>query len=131
MGKAEEEKLCTKVEDPVEEDAIPTDYTVDVDGDIFEVRIMPTGFVNPDSEDAEGPVVYEEGTVFTSMQGNIIKLSVEVGDKVTAGTPICVLEAMKMENNIEADHDGVVTDILVEPGDTVAVGDGLMVIKDE
>ena len=130
MGKAEEEKLCPKIEDPVEEDAIPTDYTVDVDGDIFEVRILPTGFVNPDS-DGDTPVVYEEGIVFTSMQGNIINLSVEVGDKVTAGTPICVLEAMKMENNIEADHDGVVTDILVEPGDSVAVGDGLMVIKDE
>ena len=132
MGKAEEEKLCPKVdENPIEEDAIPTDYTVDVDGDIFEVRIMPTGFVDPDSGEGDTPVVYEEGTVFTSMQGNIIKLSVEVGDKVTAGTPICVLEAMKMENNIEADHDGVVTDILVEPGDAVAVGDGLMVIKDE
>jgi biotin carboxyl carrier protein len=36
---------------------------------------------------------------------------------------------MKMENNIEAEKAGVVTEILVEPGDAVAVGEGLMVIK--
>ena len=67
----------------------------------------------------------------TAMQGMIIKLSVEVGDKVTKGDSICVIEAMKMENNIEAEYDGVVTDILVEPGDAVAIDGGLMVIKPE
>ncbi|MDO5815699.1 MAG: sodium-extruding oxaloacetate decarboxylase subunit alpha [Methanobrevibacter sp.] len=130
-GEAEEEKLCTKVQDPVEEDAIPTEYSVEVDGDIFEVKIMPTGFVNIGEGDGDEPADYEEGTVLSTMQGMVIKLSVEVGDKVTKGSPICVIEAMKMENNIEAEYDGVVTDILVEPGDAVSNGTGLMVIKEE
>ena len=128
-GEAEEEQLCVKVEDVDVDDVIPTDYTVEVDGDIFEVSILPTGLVPSEDDDEEKE--YEEGTVFSAMQGMIIKLSVDVGDKVSAGDPICVIEAMKMENNIEAEADGVVTDILVEPGDAVAIGDGLMVIKPE
>ena len=78
-----------------------------------------------DTDDVE----YDPDTVFSAMQGMVIKLSVEVGDTVAVGDPICVMEAMKMENNIEAEKAGVVTEILVEPGDAVAVGEGLMVIK--
>ena len=90
--------------------------------------IMPTGLVELDEEEK---VEYDEDAVLSAMQGMVIKLSVEVGDKVSVGSPICVIEAMKMENTIEAEKDGVVTEILVEPGDAVAIGDGLMVIKDE
>ena len=89
---------------------------------------MPTGLVSIEEEE---DVEYDDDTVLSAMQGMVIKLSVEVGDKVTVGTPICVIEAMKMENNIEAEKDGVVTEILVEPGDAVSIGQGLMVIKDE
>ena len=63
------------------------------------------------------------------MQGMVIKLSVNVGDKVTKGSTIAVIEAMKMENDIQAEVDGVVEDIFVEPGDAVSIGDTLMVIK--
>ena len=129
-GETEEEKMCVHIDDDDDdinvEEVIPTEYTVDVDGDIFEVTILPTGVVEDDDDD---DVEYDPDTVFSAMQGMVIKLSVEVGDTVAVGDPICVMEAMKMENNIEAEKAGVVTEILVEPGDAVAVGEGLMVIK--
>ena len=127
-GEAVEEPLCPPIADPDVSEVIPTEYSVEVDGDIFEVTIMPTGLVELDEEEK---VEYDEDAVLSAMQGMVIKLSVEVGDKVSVGSPICVIEAMKMENTIEAEKDGVVTEILVEPGDAVAIGDGLMVIKDE
>ena len=130
-GNAKEEPLCPPITDPDVKDVIPTEYSVDVDGDIFEVKIMPTGFVDIGEGDSDEPADYEEGTVLSTMQGMVIKLAVEVGDKVTKGSTICVIEAMKMENNIEAEYDGVVTDILIEPGDAVSNGTGLMVIKEE
>lgn len=127
-GEAVEEPLCPPIADPDVSEVIPTEYSVEVDGDIFEVTIMPTGLVELDEEEK---VEYDEDAVLSAMQGMVIKLSVEVGDKVSVGSPICVIEAMKMENTIEAEKEGVVTEILVEPGDAVAIGDGLMVIKDE
>ena len=55
-------------------------------------------------------------------------LSVKVGDTVAAGQTLVVLEAMKMENNIDADRAGVVKQILVQQGATVMEGDVLIVI---
>ena len=63
------------------------------------------------------------------MQGMVVKLAVNVGDKVAKGSTIAVIEAMKMENDIQSDVDGVVKEIFVEPGDAVSVGDTLMVIE--
>ena len=56
------------------------------------------------------------GKVTVPMQGTIVKVLVEVGQAVEAGQPVCVLEAMKMENNIAADKAGTVTEIKVDAG---------------
>jgi len=63
------------------------------------------------------------------MQGMVIKLNVNVGDKVSVGSTIAVIEAMKMENDIQSEVEGVVKEIFVEPGDAVSAGDILMVIE--
>ncbi|MGK2959488.1 MAG: acetyl-CoA carboxylase biotin carboxylase subunit [Acidimicrobiales bacterium] len=68
------------------------------------------------------------GQVAAPMQGTIVKLLVNVGDAVEAGQAVCVLEAMKMENQIEADKSGTVAEIKVEAGQTVGGGDVLVVI---
>jgi acetyl-CoA/propionyl-CoA carboxylase biotin carboxyl carrier protein len=68
------------------------------------------------------------GAVTVPMQGTIVKVLVEVGQEVEAGQTVCVLEAMKMENNIAADKGGTVTDIKVGPGDSVGSGDVVVVI---
>ena len=63
------------------------------------------------------------------MQGTIVKVLVEVGQQVEAGQTVCVLEAMKMENNIAAEKAGTVKEIKVQPGQTVGGGDVVAVIE--
>jgi len=69
------------------------------------------------------------GAVAAPMQGTIVKVLVEEGAKVTAGQPICVLEAMKMENNITSPADGIVTSLSVAAGDSVSSGDTIATVE--
>jgi acetyl-CoA/propionyl-CoA carboxylase biotin carboxyl carrier protein len=69
------------------------------------------------------------GKVEVPMQGTIVKVLVEVGQAVEAGQSVVVLEAMKMENQIEADKSGTVKAVNVKPGDTVGAGDVVVVIE--
>ena len=62
------------------------------------------------------------------MPGNILKVNVSQGQAVKAGDVLCVLEAMKMENEIMAPKDGTVTQVLVSKGSTVDTGAPLVVI---
>jgi acetyl-CoA/propionyl-CoA carboxylase biotin carboxyl carrier protein len=77
---------------------------------------------------AAGAAVGGSGKVAVPMQGTITKVLVSVGDTVDAGQPVCVLEAMKMENNINADKSGTVTEVKVSPGQSVGTGDIVVVI---
>ena len=63
------------------------------------------------------------------MQGTIVKVLVAEGDAVEVDQTICVLEAMKMENAINADKSGVVAEIRVAAGDSVGGGDVVAVIE--
>jgi acetyl-CoA/propionyl-CoA carboxylase biotin carboxyl carrier protein len=69
------------------------------------------------------------GNVEAPMQGTIVKVLVDVGDEVEAGAGVVVLEAMKMENQINADAGGTVAAVKVAAGDTVGGGDVLVVIE--
>jgi 3-methylcrotonyl-CoA carboxylase alpha subunit len=68
------------------------------------------------------------GRVTAYMPGRVVGLLVEEGASVTAGQGVLVLEAMKMENEIAADHAGVVKRFFVEPGRAVESGDPLFEI---
>ena len=63
------------------------------------------------------------------MQGTIVKVMVAVGDAVEEGAPVVILEAMKMENSVNADKSGTVTEVKVTPGDSVSAGDIVVVIE--
>jgi acetyl-CoA/propionyl-CoA carboxylase biotin carboxyl carrier protein len=67
-------------------------------------------------------------TVAAPMQGTIVKILVAVGDEVQVGQAVVVLEAMKMENHVNAERAGTVAEVRVGPGDTVGTGDVLVVI---
>ena len=69
------------------------------------------------------------GTVTVPMQGTIVKLLVAPGDKVQAGQAVCILEAMKMENAISAERDGLVKEVRVAAGESVGAGDVVAVIE--
>ena len=62
------------------------------------------------------------------LPGTIIDIKVKVGDQVKEGDTLLILEAMKMQNNIEAEVSGQVTAILVKPGDSVMEGTALVTI---
>ena len=63
------------------------------------------------------------------LPGTILELMVKAGDPVKIGQTVLILEAMKMENNIDADKDGIIENINVKAGDSVLEGDVLLTIK--
>ena len=63
------------------------------------------------------------------LPGTVLSVKVAAGDTIAAGQTLVVLEAMKMENNIDADRAGVVKQVLVQQGATVMEGDVLIVIE--
>ncbi|MGB3410156.1 MAG: biotin carboxylase N-terminal domain-containing protein [Microthrixaceae bacterium] len=69
------------------------------------------------------------GKIAVPMQGTIVKVEVEVGQSVSKGDTVVVLEAMKMENNVAADIDGTVTAVNVESGASVTSGQVVVVIE--
>ena len=78
---------------------------------------------------AAAPVVTGAGEpVAAPMPGTIVKVNVTAGQAVKAGDVLCVLEAMKMENDITAPKDGTVTQVVVSKGSSVSTGDALIVI---
>jgi acetyl-CoA carboxylase biotin carboxyl carrier protein len=80
-------------------------------------------------EQAEGHVIKSPmvGTFYRASAPGT-KFFVEVGSQVKAGDTVCIIEAMKLLNEIETDHDGVVKAILVENGQPVEYGQPLFVI---
>ena len=74
-------------------------------------------------------VMSDEGAVVAPMAGKIVSVNVQKGDTVKVGDPVCVLEAMKMENEITATKAGTVGEIHVAEGTPVNEGDLLVLIK--
>ncbi len=123
----------------------PTKQTlsVEVNGRKFEVTaLLPQGFVGAPAAGSGGAARKApkpkaaastggggDGTVTAPMQGTIVKVTVAVGDTVEAGQSVLVLEAMKMENHINAEQAGTVKEIRVNAGDTVGSGDVLLTIE--
>jgi biotin carboxyl carrier protein len=69
------------------------------------------------------------GAVKSPLPGVILSIDCKIGDAVKKGQKLLVLEAMKMENTIPSDRDGVVTEIKVNKGDSVLEGAELVIIK--
>ena len=79
---------------------------------------------------AAAPVSGGAGTPLKApLPGTITSIAVKVGDKVNMGDTVLVLEAMKMQNNIEAEQSGTITSIAVNPGDSVMEGTVLLTIE--
>jgi acetyl-CoA/propionyl-CoA carboxylase biotin carboxyl carrier protein len=119
---------------------VERDVDVEVNGRRYQVKLWvpdvapSTVAAKPASRPRPSPGAHHgggaagSGDVTVPMQGTIVKVLVKVGDSVEVSQPICVLEAMKMENHINAESAGVVEEIRVKPGDTVGAGDVVAVI---
>ena len=78
---------------------------------------------------AAAPVSAASGDAMTSpMPGTILRLLVNIGDEVKENQPLMILEAMKMENEVVANHAGKVAGIHVNQGQVVNAGDALITI---
>ena len=104
------------------------DIPVEVDGRQYTVTIEDGLSAAAADDDGEsGGTV--EGAIVSEMQGTVISTAVAPGDDVDAGDIVCVLEAMKMENDVVADTGGVVAEVPVSEGDSVDMGDPLVVFE--
>ncbi|MGM0769037.1 MAG: acetyl/propionyl/methylcrotonyl-CoA carboxylase subunit alpha [Pseudomonadota bacterium] len=91
------------------------------EGDTFQCNVFRETF---GAEELAG-----EGSLAAPMNGAIVAVQAKVGDKVTAGQTLVIMEAMKMEHAIKAPADGVVTDIFYAEGDQVSEGAELIAIE--
>ena len=112
-----------------------TEYTVEWEKPVEEkpvVKVQPVA-AKPAPATAATPAPaaapVSGNAIKTPLPGVIIDVKVNVGDTVKKGDTVVVLEAMKMENNINADRDGKVVAIQVAKGDTVADGAALIVLE--
>jgi len=139
-----------------EDGPTPTEFRIDVHGETYEVAITGAGvtgegkrhfYLTLDGMPEE--VVFEptgsvagggakgrkqathEGHVTTAMPGNIVQVLVGEGDRVEAGQPVLVIEAMKMETEVQAQVGGKVAHVWVAPGDRVNPGEVLVEIEPE
>ncbi len=112
-------------------------YTITVNGNAYDVTVAeadgsapvaaapaPKAAPAPAAAPAPkaAPAAAGANPINAPMPGTIVDVKVKVGDKVSNGTPIAVLEAMKMENDIVSDRDGVIASINVNKGDSVETG---------
>ncbi|HRS53151.1 MAG TPA: biotin/lipoyl-binding protein [Bacteroidales bacterium] len=116
-----------------------TSYEVEVDKNIQTIKTPKLVRSNyPASADAvAGPTRTSPptepkgaGIIKSPLPGLILKVLVNKGDTVKIGQKLIILEAMKMENSIEATKDGKITSLMVKEGDSVMEGDILLMIGD-
>ncbi|EMA67368.1 ATP-binding protein, partial [Halorubrum kocurii] len=134
-----------------DEEVSEREFTVEVNGKRFEVELEERGApaipvpeggaggsagqqrppqAKSDDADDGGVDVAEGGeAIAAEMQGTILSVGVDEGDEVSAGDVVCVLEAMKMENDVVAERGGTVTSVHVGEGDSVDMGDVLIVLE--
>jgi acetyl-CoA/propionyl-CoA carboxylase, biotin carboxylase, biotin carboxyl carrier protein len=111
--------------------------TVELDGRRFEVRAVipepPYAELARRRQERSGGGAHAAGkdAVVTPMQGTVLAVEVAEGDEVHAGQVLCIVEAMKMENEITAHRDGVVTELSVEPGQPVETGQVVCVVTQD
>jgi acetyl-CoA/propionyl-CoA carboxylase biotin carboxyl carrier protein len=124
------------------ENMVVREVDAEVDGRRYRVKLwvpdISAGMPAPRTKRASGtqrprsaapPIPVDDGTVTVPMQGTIIKVLVTEGQVVAANETICVLEAMKMENPINADRAGTVMQLRVSVGDSLGAGDVVAVIS--
>jgi oxaloacetate decarboxylase alpha subunit len=126
---------------PTGKPAVPTNeageeiYTVEVEGKSYTVTVSAGGDVSgiaavgSETESASTDVPATGGEpVAAPLAGNVVKVQVKPGQRVSEGESIVVLEAMKMETSVSAPSDGTIVEVRVKAGDSCAVGDVLVTL---
>jgi acetyl-CoA/propionyl-CoA carboxylase biotin carboxyl carrier protein len=116
----------------------PDTRVVELDGRRFEVTVFEPeppwaalATARRERAGAGGAGAGGDDVVASPMQGTVLAVEVAPGDAVTAGQVLCVVEAMKMENEVYAHRDGVVAELNVAAGDSVSAGQALCLLRSE
>ena len=109
------------------------ELTVEVDGESYHVRVLglgapPPGASTPALTPSPARPTAADGAIQAPMQGMVVKITVARGDHVKLGDVVLVLEAMKMQNDIQATVSGTVREIFVKEGAVVSTNEVLMTI---
>ena len=105
-----------------------TMHHVSLSGATVSVEIVdPMALRRKDTDDQAG----SGGVLKALMPGRVTKLLVKTGDVVRRGQSLLILEAMKMENDIQSPVDGLVDEIFINAGDTVEAGGQLLHVREE
>jgi acetyl-CoA/propionyl-CoA carboxylase biotin carboxyl carrier protein len=128
-----------KAADEEAAEKVSRDYAVEVSGRRFDVTVIGEVMANgaapaagrkaPRRERKSGGGGGAPGALVSPLQGTVLKVAVEKGAEVAEGALICVIEAMKMENEITAPSAGTIEELGVSEGGSVATGDTIAVIK--
>ncbi|MCL2511479.1 MAG: acetyl-CoA carboxylase biotin carboxyl carrier protein subunit [Bacteroidales bacterium] len=109
-----------------------TPYTVMLDQEVKQTKtpklLRPQVAPSTDINKQEAKTAKRGGSISSPLPGVILDVYVKPGDTITVGQKVILLEAMKMENNIEADKEGVVAEVKVEKGNSVMEGDVLIIM---
>jgi len=109
-----------------------TPYTVTLDKEVKQTKtpklIRPEVVHPTDAGKQESKTAKKGGTINSPLPGVILDVFVKPGDKITVGQKVLLLEAMKMENNIESDKEGTVAEVKARQGDSVMEGDVLIIM---
>jgi len=106
----------------------PVELSVDVDGEVFNVKVSPPPGKAVEVEPTRIAKKVSKGVIVSPLRGMVLRIEVEVGDRVKKGGVVAVIEALKMENKVSASHAGVVREIFVREGQRVTAGDILGVV---
>lgn len=104
-------------------------YKVTINGKVYEVEVEKMeGTIIPSAAPAPAPAPSGASgdTLKAPIQGTVLKINVKPGQSVSAGEVMCVIEAMKLENDIVSDRDGVIGEVFVREKDTVDNGQELI-----
>ena len=111
-------------------------WRAEVDGRPVEARVIDVAKAEARKAEGASParpaaasVKAGQTTLVAPMPGKIVKVLVSVGQRVKAGDPACVLEAMKMQNEIPSPAAGVVREVRVKEGQSVMASDVLVVLE--
>jgi biotin carboxyl carrier protein len=104
-----------------------SNYEVKNKGDYFQVKVIDE-LTKMRLARTQSAIVGRQ-VITAQMPGVILKVYVLPGDEVKVGDPLCVLVAMKMENEIRSPIDGTVKEVYVKEGDKMAVNDKMLVVE--
>lgn len=105
-------------------------WTATVDGEVFEVEV-PNAAPVAKAKRSGGRKKKKSGTVSANIPGKVVTVEVEVGQQVTEGQVVLILEAMKMQNEIQAPVTGTVVAVECSEGEAIEANVPLVVIEPE